>query len=138
MTTLMKWDPFRDLDLMERSIRRFGMPMTPVLALPAADIYETESEYVIELEVPGYAEDELAIEVSNRLLTITGKHESVGDTHERTYRLAERMQMEFERRFELPSEVDAERMKATFREGVLELHTPKRIAAEPRKIPVNA
>lgn len=138
MNTVVKWDPFRELDLMERSMRRFGMPMTPVLALPAADIYETESEYVIELEVPGYVEEELTIEISNRLLTITGKHESAGDAQEKTYRLAERMHMEFERRFELPSEVDAEKMKATFREGVLELHTPKKLAAEPLKIPVNA
>lgn len=113
------------------------MPMTPVLAFPAADIYETEAEYVIELEVPGFAEDELSIEVSDRLLTITGKHESAREEQERTYRLAERMQMEFERRFELPSEVDADKMKATFREGVLELHTPRKLASEPRKIPVN-
>ena len=135
--TVVKWDPFRELDLMERSMRRFGMPLVPVAALPAADIYETEDEYVIELEVPGYAEKELTIEVSNHMLTIIGKHESESDEKEKTYRLAERLQMEFERRFELPSEVDTEKMKATFKEGVLELHTPKMVAAVPKKIPVN-
>jgi HSP20 family protein len=138
MKTMVKWDPFRELDLMERSMRRFGMPLTPVLALPAADIYETDDEYVIELDVPGYAEKELTIEVSNHMLTVTGKYESASDQQERTYRLAERLQMEFERRFELPLEVDPENMKATFEEGVLELHTPKKAAVEPKKIPVNA
>ena len=74
MKTVVKWDLFRELDLMERSMRRFGMPLMPVAALPAADIYETEDEYVIELEVPGYAEKELTIEISNHMLTIIGKH----------------------------------------------------------------
>jgi HSP20 family protein len=136
--TVVKWDPFRELDLMERSMRRFGMPLMPVAALPAADIYETDDEYVIELDVPGYAEKELTIEVSNHMLTITGKHEAVSDEKEKTYRLAERLHMEFERRFELPSEVDTEKMKATFKEGVLELHTPKMVAVVPKRIPVNA
>ena len=138
MKTVVKWDPFRELDLMERSMRRFGMPLMPVAALPAADIYETDDEYVIELEVPGYTEKELTIEVADHMLTVTGKHEAASDEKEKTYRLAERLQMEFERRFELPSEVDPEKMKATFKEGVLDLRTPKMVAAAPKMIPVNA
>jgi HSP20 family protein len=134
---VVKWDPFRELDLMERSMRRFGMPLMPVAALPATDIYETEDEYVIELEVPGYVEKELTIEVSNHMLTVNGKHEVVSEEEKKTYRLHERLEMEFQRRFELPSEVDTEKMTATFIEGVLALHTPKVSAAVPKKIPVN-
>ena len=54
LTTLVKWNPFRELDLMERRVRRMfedvGFAPAP---LPAADVYETESEFVLELEVPG-------------------------------------------------------------------------------------
>ena len=85
MKTMVRWDPFRELDLMERSMRRFGMPLLPIAALPAADIYETEDEYVVELEVPGYAEKELTIEVSDHMLTVKGEHEATTDKKEKTY-----------------------------------------------------
>ena len=136
MKTVVKWDPFRELDLMERSMRRFGMPLLPVPALPAADIYETEDEYVVELEVPGYEEKELTIEVFDHMLTVKGEHEATTETKEKTYRLHERLEQEFQRRFELPKVVDTDRLTATFKQGVLELHAPKVEAAVPKKIPV--
>jgi len=131
---MVRWDPFGEL---ERSTRLFGMPLMPVAVFPATDIYETADEYVIELEVPGYAEKELSIEVSDHMLTVRGEHETVTDETEKAYRLHERVRMEFERRFDLPALVDTERMVATFREGVLELHSPKVSAVVPKKIPVN-
>ena len=131
---VVKWDPFTEL---ERNWRRLGMPWMPGGALPATDIYETENEYVIELEVPGYAEKELTIEVSDHMLTVKGEHEAVSEESEKTYRLHERVEMEFVRRFELPAVVDTEKMIATFKEGVLELHSPKVSASVPKKIPVN-
>jgi HSP20 family protein len=134
---LVKWDPFRELDLMGRGVRRFGMPLMPVAALPAADIYETQDEYVVELEVPGYAEKEIAIEVSDHVLTVKGEHEATTEKTEKTYRLHERLEQEFQRQFELPTVVDTEKLTATFKEGVLELHAPKVEVAVPRKIPVN-
>ena len=137
MTAMVKWDPFRELDMMERSMRRFGMPLIPIAALPAADIYETEDEYVVELEVPGYAEKELTIEVFDHMLTVKGEHEAATEKKEKTYRLHERLEQEFQRRFELPTVVDTEKLTATFKKGVLELHAPKIEAAVPKKIPVN-
>jgi HSP20 family protein len=136
MKTMVTWDPFRELELMERGMRRFGMPPIPVTTLPAADIYETADEYVVELEVPGYTEKELAIEVTDHVLTIKGEHESTVEKEEKTYRLHERLDQEFQRRFELPTVVDTEKLTAAFKKGVLELHAPKVRAAEPRKIPV--
>ncbi len=138
MKTLVTWDPFRELELMERGMRRFGLPPIPVTTLPAADIYETPDEYVVELEVPGYAEKELAIEISDHVLTIKGEHETAIEKTEKTYRLHERMGQEFQRQFELPTVVDTEKLTAAFTKGVLELHAPKVKAAQPRKIPVAA
>ena len=136
MKTMVKWDPFRELDLMERSMRRFGMPLLPVAALPAADIYETEDEYVVELEVPGYEEKELTIEVFDHMLTVKGEHQVTTDKKDKTYRLHERLEQEFQRQFELPNVVDSDKLTATFKKGVLELHAPKIAAAVPKKIPV--
>lgn len=136
MRSIVKWDPLRELDLMERSMRRFGMPLLSMPALPAADIYETEDEYVVELEVPGYEEKELTIEVFDHMLTVKGEHEEATEKKEKTYRLHERLEQEFQRQFELPTVVDTDKLTATFKKGVLELHAPKIAAAVPKKIPV--
>jgi len=133
MKTLVRWDPFHELDLMGRTMRSFGMPLPP-----AADVYETDDEFVVELEVPGYEEKELTVEVLDHVLTVKGEHEATIDEVEKTYRLHERLEQEFERRFELPPTVDAEKLTATFKAGVLELHAKKAELPMPKKIPVTA
>jgi HSP20 family protein len=121
---------------MERSMRGLGMPLLHLAPLPAADMYETDKEVVVELEVPGFEEKELEIEMLDHVLTVKGKHEATTDTSEKTFHLHERIEQEFERRFELPSTVDTEKLTATFKTGVLELHAPKAEIAQPKKIPV--
>ena len=71
--TIVKWTPFTELDSMERRMRRLfeEIGFAPGLA-PAADVYETDEEFVVELEVPGYEEKELSIEVSDHTLAIKG------------------------------------------------------------------
>ncbi len=93
MTTLVKWTPFRELDLMERRMRRmledvgFG-PIT----MPAADIYETPEEFVVELEVPGFEEQELGLEVTDHTLTVTGEARAeTKKEDEKTFILHERL-----------------------------------------------
>ena len=134
---MVRWAPFRELDLMERNMRRalegFGLG-APVL--PAADVYETGSEFVVELEVPGYEEKELEIEISDHMLTVKGERTEIKDETERTFRLHERLEKEFVRRFELPPEADTAKVKAVFKAGVLELHTPKAKQLVPKKIPI--
>ena len=73
MTTLVRWSPFRELDLMERRMRRLldDVGFVPAL-LPAVDVYETEDEFVLELEVPGYEEKELTIEAFDHTVAIAG------------------------------------------------------------------
>ena len=135
MTTMVRWAPFRELDLMERTMNRMlGMPLQSML--PAADVYETADEFVVELEVPGYEEKELAIEVSDHVLTVKGEHEEAKEQEEKEFLLHERLEKEFERRFALPSTVDSAKVKATFKKGLLELHAPKIEKAIPKKIPI--
>lgn len=137
MTTMLKWSPFQDLDSVERRMRRMfeEVGFAPTL-LPAADIYETEDEFVVEVEVPGYEETELGIEVSDHRLTIKGERKETKEKTEKAFRLHERLEREFERRFELPAEADTKHVQAKFTKGVLEVHAPKLTVSEPHKIEI--
>jgi HSP20 family protein len=134
---LVRWNPFQELDVMERRMRRLfdeaGIVPAP---LPAADVYETPGEYVLELEVPGFDEKELAIEVSDHTLTIKGERAEEKQEEGKTFRLQERLAKQFERRFELPAETDSGRVAADFKAGVLTVHAPKAKTAEPHTVEI--
>jgi HSP20 family protein len=135
MTTLVKWSPFRELDLMERRMHRLlDLPALP--ALPAADVYETQDEFVLELDVPGYDEKELTVEAFDHTIAIRGDRTEVEKTDEKVFRLQERLEKHFERRFEFPPEADTKHVKALFVKGVLEVHAPKSPLAKPRTIAI--
>jgi HSP20 family protein len=137
MTTLTKWTPFRELEPMERRMRRmfedigFG-PFT----VPAADFYETDRAYVIELEVPGFDEKELGIEVSDHTLTIKGQRMEEAKEEDKAFRFHERLEKTFERQFYLPPEADTEHVEATFTKSVLKVRAPKAPEAKSRKVPI--
>jgi HSP20 family protein len=139
MTTLVKWEPFRDFDVMDRTLRRmlegFGGARA---ALPAVDLYETEKELIVELDVPGYDEKELALEVSDHRLTVKGERLEEKEKKETTFYLHERLDKHFERSFTLPVEADLDKMEAKFDTGVLRVHVPKIEARKPRKIEIAA
>lgn len=137
MTTTVKWSPLRELDSMERLRRRLfediGLAST---LLPPSDVYETDDEYVVELEVPGFEPEELGIEVTDHQLTVKGERKEAKDQQKKAFRIHERLERQFERRFQLPPEADTERVQATFVKGVLEVHAPKLTVSEPKKIEI--
>jgi HSP20 family protein len=137
MPAMVKWSPFQELDSMERRMRRMfeEVGFAPTL-LPAADIYETGDEFVVELEVPGFEDKELGIEVSDHQLTVKGERTEAKEQKEKAFRLRERFEREFERRFELPAEADTKQVKAKFEKGVLEVHAPKLAVSKPKKIEI--
>jgi HSP20 family protein len=137
MATLVRWAPFVELDSMERRMRRMlgELGFAPTVA-PAADVYETKDEFVLELEVPGYAEKDLVLEVSDHVVTVKGERHAAKEETEKTFRLRERLEREFERRFELPHEVDTKRLEASFNAGVLEVHAPKLEAPKPHRVEI--
>ena len=139
MTTLIKWAPFQDLDVFERRMRRMleAWDVAPA-PLPAADVYETEKELVVELDVPGYEEAELALEVTDHMLTITGERTAEKEEKDKSFYLHERLEKHFERRFSLPTEVDTARIDARFHTGVLKVHIPKIEPAKARTIQIKA
>ena len=137
MATIVRWSPLRDLDWMDRGVRRifddFGFAPG---VLPPADVYETKDEFVVELEVPGFAEKELGIEVTDHTLLVKGERIEGKEEPEKEFRLRERLEQKFERRFFLPADADTTHVKAKFDKGVLEVHTPKLAIPKPQKIEI--
>jgi HSP20 family protein len=136
-TTIVKRTPFRELDSIERRMWRMldGIGVAPVL-LPAADVYETADEVVVALDVPGFEEKELEIEVSDHTLKVTGARKEGTVETEKEFHLQERLELSFERRFVLPTDADTSHVKAVFTKGVLEVHAPKLPTTAPTKVEI--
>lgn len=123
---------------MEQRWRRLmgNWGLTPT-TMPAADIYETEDEFVVQLEVPGYDEQELEVTVTDHRLTVKGERKEETEKEEKAFRVRERLEKQFERQFEFPPEADLEQLRAQFAKGVLEIHAPKSEKTTPRKIEIS-
>ena len=134
---LTRWTPFQELEAFERRTRRLfdelGFAQT---VIPAADVYERKGEYVYELEIPGFEEKELDIEVTDHVLTVKGKRMEEKETKDKSFWLHERLAGTFERRFELPPEADTEMVKAEFKKGILAVHAPKTKIEAPKKVAI--
>ena len=139
MTTLVKRSPFIELEPVDRWLNTMlsGIGFGPLIRpfLPAADVYVAEGKFVIELEVPGFVEKELAVEITGRMLTITGKHVEEKE-EEKAFRLHERLANEFERTFMIPPEVEVEKITSIFRNGVLKVFAPLPVEVAPHKVPI--
>jgi HSP20 family protein len=133
----MVWMPLRELDLVDRRMRRFfaDLGVGPTLA-PAADVYETDEELVVELEVPGFDEQQLEIKVDDNTLAVTGERQASTEEDGKTIRLHERIDTRFERRFLLPLEIDSKNVKAEYAKGVLTVHVPKAAQETPQKVAI--
>ena len=144
LTALTRWDPLRDmLTLQERMSRLFGdtlaqSPGTDASAtwFPLVDIHEEEDRVVLRAEIPGVNKDDIDIRVEGGTITVRGekKQEKQVDS-EKAYRV-ERFYGSFARSFVLPASINADAIKATYSDGVLEVVLPKVEEAKPRKIKV--
>lgn len=104
---------------------------------PAANIVETEKNYEIELELPGFDREDITVTVEQGVLTVSGQRPSEREASDRTYHLRERSTGRFSRSFSLPSSVDPDQVSARFEDGVLNIDLPKQEKARTRKIEVD-
>jgi len=121
-------------DLLDRSTTRDSNLTTWA---PAADIYETEHELVVKVDLPDVHPKELDIRVENNILTIRGERKFENKVTENNYLRVERSYGSFARSFALASTVNAEAIQADYQNGVLALTIPKREEAKPKQIKVN-
>ena len=127
---IVRWDPFRD----------FGFA-TSNNWMPPVDIYQNgDHEVVLKAEIPGMNREELDITVENFVLTIKGEKKfSAGNeaVREEQFHHVERRYGSFSRSFSLPQTVDAGKVAAEYKDGVLTVRLPLREEAKPRQIKVD-
>jgi HSP20 family protein len=102
---------------------------------PDADFYETEDDFVLEMNLPGFDLEEVEVNLEQGVLSITGEH-AVEKEEKGTYHLRERGWQRFTRSFSVPHSIDAESVDASFHKGVLTVKLPKAAEAKPRKIEI--
>jgi HSP20 family protein len=138
--TLVRWNPVRELASMEidRLNRMFEDIYGNVRAwVPAVDIYETHAhEYVIKAELPEMKREDIAVTFEQNVLTISGERKASFEDDNGTYHRSERAEGRFTRSFTLPATVDAARVSATYKDGVLTVRVPQREEAKPKQISV--
>jgi HSP20 family protein len=127
MDALLRWDPFRGN---EGWIARGGE------FIPSFDLKETADTYVIKADLPGIKEEDLEINVSGNVLTISGSREDEQREESDRYYATERSYGRFSRSFSMPEGVDVDRVRANLEAGVLTVHVPKKPEVQPRKISV--
>jgi len=144
---LTRWDPFRDLvGLQERMNRLFedslarskttDQEMAMGAWTPAVDIYETPEEVVLKADLPGVDQKDIDLRIENSTLTLRGERKFVKETSEEDYHRIERSYGVFSRSFQLPGSIDQSGIKANHKEGVLEVHLPKKEDTRPKQIKV--
>lgn len=103
---------------------------------PAVDVKESEAEYLFHFDLPGMNEKDLEIKVLGRELHVSGERKAEESTDSKRSHRSERYFGQFERSFVLPDEVNAEKIDAEFRDGVLTIRIPKVEAVQPKTIPI--
>lgn len=104
----------------------------------AMDVIDRKDEILVRVDVPGVSEKDLEVTVDNGVLTVRGQRKEEVEEKDEDYYAAERWTGAFSRSLTLPTAVDADRIKATLRHGVLEIHLPKAKEAVGRRIEVKA
>jgi HSP20 family protein len=143
---IVRWEPLRELTTLQNEMNRlfgsvFDAPAqgnggTLRRWMPAMDLVETEDHFVLRADLPGMSEEDVNIEVEERVLTISGERKAEHTESKDGYHRVERAFGSFSRSLTLPEGIDAEAVAASFDRGVLEVQIPKPEERKPRKISI--
>lgn len=151
--SITPWRPFMGLTGWERDMDRmledfFGRRTRPwwperwfrtdemELRPPTVDVFEEKDDIVVKAELPGIEKDKIEVNLTDRTLTIKGEKKKEEDIKEENYYRAERSYGSFLRTLELPNEVRADKVKASFKNGILEVRMPKTEEAKAKEVKV--
>ncbi len=145
---VVKWDPLRDLlSIQDRMNRLFEQTLSRSRTeegiaastwSPAVDIYETSETIVMKAELPGLSREDIEIHIRDNTLTLKGERRFAKDVQQENYLRIERVYGAFQRNFTLPATIQQDKIRAVFRDGVLELTLPKAEAAKPKRVTIEA
>ena len=147
------WRPLMDLTRWERDMERvmedfFGRRMRPLFAerwpategmeltAPAVDLYEEKDDIVVKAELPGMEKDNIEVNLADHTLTIKGEKKKEAEVKEENYYMSERFHGSFLRTLELPKDVHGDKVKASFKDGILEVRLPKTEEAKRKEVKV--
>ena len=136
MMNLVKFNPWREMPTLHNRINRlFDDPVFRVGRMdddasmgiwnPAVDLYEKDDHYMIKAELPGVDKNNVKIDLKDRLLTLSGERTYDNEVNEENYYRREMSYGKFQRVFTLPADVDSDKIKAEFKDGVLQIEVPK-------------
>jgi len=141
----VKWEPFRDLMAMQdRMTRLFDETLSHIwkeelprgVWSPPVDILERENEVVLKVDLPEMNQDQIEIKVEENTLIVRGERKFIKETPAGTYLQIERPYGTFQRTFAIPRLIDQEKIKASYKDGVLRIVLPKRETVHPKQIVV--
>jgi len=140
---IVRWEPARELASME--IDRLNQMFSEFYGqafsrawVPAVDIYETDAhEVVLKAELPDMKREDINLTFENGVLTLKGERKFEQEAKKENYQRVERHHGTFTRSFTLPNTVDAARISAAYKDGVLTIRLPQREEAKPKQIAVN-
>ena len=144
--TLTTWPSFGRLsDLRDEIDRLFESPLTELTRTsnllsgwtPALDVYEDKDNYTVKAELPGMKKEEIEVSLHEGSLSISGERKSESKHEDAEVYRAERFFGRFQRTVSLPSAVAADKVKAAYKDGVLNITLPKTEEAKPKHIDVS-
>ncbi len=147
MSNLTRFFPSNDLSRMQKEFDRLFSDFLPAASpaegnaqrswIPSVDLSETKDAYLLHLDVPGMDKDELSINFHEGVLTVSGERKAETRTEDHNAVRLERSFGHFYRRFSLPATVQAEKISAAYKDGVLLIEVPKAEEVKPMKIKVS-
>ncbi|HEV8199342.1 MAG TPA: Hsp20/alpha crystallin family protein [Candidatus Polarisedimenticolia bacterium] len=146
MLTVSRWEPYRDMltfqnrlnRLLGDSVQAWNSPEGVGSWVPPVDVVEEPERLVFRAEIPGVSKEDIDIKLENGTLTLRGEKKMEQEVQGETTHRVERFYGSFTRSFALPATIDAGRIQARYKDGVLELVLPKAEVAKPRKIEIVA
>jgi len=141
--SLIRYTPFSDFDGFPANLRVFTDSVNRLFSepngrpwVPPVDIKETENELTFKADVPDVEMKDIDVRMENGTLTIRGERKLEAKTEDGGWHRVERSYGNFERRFSVPETVNAEAVKADYKNGTLTITLPKKEVAKPRQIKV--
>jgi HSP20 family protein len=140
---LSKWEPFRDLVSLRTDMDRLFNAFFGGLSeeregfwSPVLDIEENNGNLMVKAEIPGMTKDDIKVTVRDNMLSITGERKQEEETKDKTFHRIERCYGKFSRVITLPTELQSDKIKATYKDGILNITLPKSESAKPKQIDV--
>ncbi len=142
----VRWNPFNEMNLLQNHMNRlfdtalqgWAGDSNGTAWIPSADIYESENELVVNVDLPGIDPKMVDVHLENNILTIRGERRLDETKNRENFHRVERSYGAFARSFTLAVAVDSDKIRAGYQAGVLSITLPKAEAAKPKRIQIAA